>query len=113
VKFRPLHDRVLVLPDGAAPKTVGLAAPPSQKEEPTQGVVVAAGPEALKVKLIPHLMGQRVEDDFPATWGGNPEGVAVGERVQWAKYAGREVEHDGRKHRLLRLEEIDGVLEEE
>ena len=91
-KFRPLHDRVLVLPDGAAPKTVGLAAPPSQKEEPTQGTVVAVG------KDVP-FAGADV--------------VAPGVRVQWPKYAGREVEHDGRKHRLLRLEEIDGVLEEE
>ncbi len=105
MKFRPLHDRVLVLPDGAAPKTVGLAAPPSQKEEPTTGVVVAAGPTAEKIV--------RKLGDRGTQTSGNQEGVAVNERVQWAKYAGREVEHEGRKHRLLRLEEIDGVLEEE
>ena len=109
-KFRPLHDRVLVLPDGAAPKTGGLAAPPSQKDEPTQGVVVAAGPQALLRAKEPY---EEYIDGAGRRCLRYSGGVALGWRVQWVKYSGREVEHEGRKHKLLRLEEIDGVLEDE
>jgi len=106
-KFRPLHDRVLVLPDGAPVKTGGLSQPSSQKEEPTQGVVVAAGPQALRSPMVwDEVQGRIVLQER------NAHGVAVGERVQWVKYAGRDVEHEGRKHKLLRLEEIDGILED-
>ena len=45
--FKPLGDRLLVLPDApVAKKTTGLAEPPSQKEAPTEGIVVAVGPDA-------------------------------------------------------------------
>lgn len=109
-KFRPLADRVLVLPDVIAPTKVGgLAVPTSQKEKPTTGGVVAAGPKAKRYD-------KRTE--HPMDRGGlqlstiNQDGVGIGERVQFAKHSGRPVKHDGVDHLLLRLEEIDGVLED-
>ena len=42
--FKPLGDRLLVRPDAPIEKqTTGLSAPPSQKEQPTEGIVVAVG----------------------------------------------------------------------
>jgi chaperonin GroES len=94
----PLGDRVLVKPDAVPVKTTGLAAPPSQKEVPTEGIVVAAGPRAL-----------RADDNDLDIIG---EGVCIGQRVQYAKYAGRDVMHNGSLHNLLRLEECEGLIEE-
>ena len=93
-KFKPLGDRLLVLPDApAVKKTTGLAEPPSQKEAPTEGIVVAVGPMAIK--------GYQVNS------------VAIGERIQYTKYAGRDVMHNGVKHKLLRLEEVEGLIEDD
>jgi co-chaperonin GroES (HSP10) len=100
-RFRPLSDSVLVKVEAVAAKTGGLAVPKQQEEEPTQGVVVAAGPKALKSTY-----------DAPRHGFINPDGVAIGERVQWRKYSGHETMHNGEKHRLLRLEELDGIIEE-
>lgn len=97
-RFRPLADRILVLPNRPPVKTGGLAAPPSQEEEPTQGVVVATGRASVDAG----------GSGAPCTGFG----VRVGWTIQWAKYAGREVEHNGVKHRLLRLEEVEGVIED-
>ena len=95
-KFEPFGDRVLVLPDATPAKTTGLAKPKSEEEKPTEGVVVAAGPKALTVDL--------------GIVCANPGGVAIGDRVQFPRYAGRDVMHMGVKHLLLRLEEIEGRL---
>ena len=89
--FKPLGDRLLVLPDApVAKKTTGLAEPPSQKEAPTEGIVVAVGPD---VDML--------------------DGVMRGQRVQYTKYAGRDVTHNGVKHKLLRLEEVEGIIEDD
>ena len=100
-KFEPFGDRVLVLPDATPAKTTGLAKPKSEEEKPTEGVVVAAGPGALNRKT-----------PVPEWSGGNPHGVVIGDRVQFPRYAGRDVMHMGVKHLLLRLEEIEGRLVE-
>ena len=100
-KFFPLHDRVLVLPDAIAVKVGGLAQAPSQKEEPTEGIIVAVGPEvtiAETTETVSGTMDPLTRDDL------------VGCRVQWTKYAGRPVMHNDKKHILLRIEEIDGVI---
>jgi co-chaperonin GroES (HSP10) len=115
-KFCPLGDRLLVRPDAPTEKkTIGLAAPPSQKEAATEGIVVAGGPDAIKYYMEAHRRGEPTP--APAGMktnmiGGNPKGVMVGERIQYTKYAGREVMHDGVKHKLLRLEECEGIIEE-
>jgi chaperonin GroES len=98
----PLSDRVLVKPDAVPVKTTGLAAPPSQKEVPTEGIVVAVGPGADAERT--DKRGRPKEY--------NPDGVQTGQRVQYAKYAGRDVMHNGSLHKLLRLEEIEGLIEE-
>ena len=104
-KFIPMGDRVLVRPDApAAKKTTGLAEPPSQKEQPTEGIVVAVGPMA-------HRFYQHPVPDVDQLV--NPGGVKIGERVQHTKYAGRDVMHNGVKHKLLRLEEIEGIIEDD
>ena len=88
--FKPLGDRLLVRPDAPIEKqTTGLAAPPSQIEAPTEGIVVAVGPDA------------------------NPHGVSIGDRIQYAKYSGRDVKHNGTIHKLLRLEEVEGLIEDD
>lgn len=98
-KFRPLSDRVLVLPDSAPVKQGGLAQPTSQQDVPTQGVVVAAG----RAAIANSGMSMSPCEGF---------GVAIGERVQWRKHSGHETMHDGVKHWLLRLEEVEGCIEE-
>ena len=86
--FKPLGDRLLVLPDApVAKKTTGLAEPPSQKEAPTEGIVVAVGPEV--------------------------QGIIIGDRVDFEKYSGRDKMHLGVKHKLLRIEEIGGIIEDD
>jgi co-chaperonin GroES (HSP10) len=106
-RFRCLHDRVLVLPDAAPVKVGGLAQAPSQAQEPERGTVVSMGPKAKSHTSIYQeyldAAGKRCLDNG---------GVRVGQEVQWARYAGRELEVNGVKHRLLRLEELDGVWEE-
>ena len=102
--FIPFGDRVLVKPDAVQTKTTGLATPQSQKEVPTEGLVVAAGPKS--------LAHSGIDKDGKLTRLGHGEGVIPGERVQFAKYAGRDVMHNGVTHKLLRLEECEGLIEE-
>lgn len=107
-KFVPLADRVLVKPDGveqAKVPTRGLATPQAQKEEPTEGVVVAVGPLARPPRQPNGQDNGSLSEAITYALG-----IRRGMRVQWAKYSGREVLHNGEKHRLLRLEEIDGVI---
>ena len=97
--FKPLGDRLLVRPDAPIEKqTTGLAAPPSQKEVPTEGIVVAVGPGAAKEQAVD---GRIRRSEF---------GVSIGDRIQYAKYSGRDVKHNGTIHKLLRLEEVEGIF---
>ena len=94
-RFRCLGDRILVKPESAPVKLGGLAVPKSQEEEPTEGFVVAAGPGAIHSSMQ------------------NPNGIRVGETVCWRQYSGRERMLNGEKFRLIRLDELDGVIEDE
>ena len=108
-RFEPFSDRVLVLPDATPAKTTGLAKPKSEEEKPTEGVVVAAGPNAQREKIgikAGALNSGHITDYI---WSA---GVIIGDRVQFPRYAGRDVMHMGVKHLLLRLEEIEGRLVE-
>ena len=100
--FTPFGDRVLVKPDAVQTKTTGLATPQSQKEVPTEGIVVAVGLGADAERTDQRGMPKEY----------NPAGVCIGWRVQFAKYAGRDVMHNGVTHKLLRLEECEGLIEE-
>ena len=79
MKFRPLHDRVVVKRIEEEAKTAGgIIIPDTAKEKPQQGEVVAVGPGA--------------RDEAGKV---NPLDVKVGERVLFGKWSGSEVKIDG------------------
>lgn len=95
MKFRPLHDRVLVRRVAEEEKTAGgIIIPDTAKEKPMQGEIVAAGP------------GGRGEDGKLIALD-----VAVGDTVLFGKYAGTEVTIDGEELLILRESDIMGVVE--
>ncbi|MEZ0171616.1 co-chaperone GroES [Microvirga sp. TS319] len=96
MKFRPLHDRILVKRIDAEEKTAGgIIIPDTAKEKPQQGEVVAAGPGAR------NEAGQLVALD-----------VKVGDRVLFGKWSGTEVKIDGEDLLIMKESDIMGVLEE-
>ncbi len=97
MKFRPLHDRVVVKRIDAEEKTSGgIIIPDTAKEKPMQGEIVAVGPGARDDK------GELV-----------PMGVKVGERVLFGKWSGTEVKLDGVEYLIMKESDIMGVLVEE
>ncbi len=96
MKFRPLHDRILVKRIDAEEKTAGgIIIPDTAKEKPQQGEVVAVGPGAR------NEAGQIVALD-----------VKVGDRVLFGKWSGTEVKIDGEDLLIMKESDIMGVLEE-
>jgi len=95
MKIRPLQDRVLVERIEEEEKTKGgIIIPDTAREKPQQGKVVAVGPGKTDEK------GNRVAI-----------GVKVGDRVLFGKYAGSEVEIEGKQYLIMREEDILGVIE--
>ena len=95
MKFRPLHDRVVVKRIEEEAKTAGgIIIPDTAKEKPQQGEVVAVGPGARDEagKII-------------------PLDVKVGERVLFGKWSGSEVKLDGEDLLIMKESDILGVLE--
>jgi chaperonin GroES len=96
MKFRPLHDRILVKRIDAEDKTAGgIIIPDTAKEKPQQGEVIAVGPGAR------NEAGQLVTLD-----------VKVGDRVLFGKWSGTEVKIDGEDLLIMKESDIMGVLEE-
>ena len=96
MKFRPLHDRVVVTRIDAEEKTTGgIIIPDTAKEKPQEGRVVAIGP------------GGRDEN-------GNliPIDVKVGDRILFGKWSGTEVKIDGVEYLIMKESDIMGVLVE-
>ena len=95
MKFRPLHDRVLVRRIEEA-ETVrgGIVIPDTAKEKPQEGEAIAVG----SGKLLDS--GQRVALE-----------VKPGDRVLFGKYGGNEIKLDGEDYLILREDEILAVLE--
>jgi chaperonin GroES len=94
MKFRPLHDRVVVERIEAEARTAaGIIIPDTAKEKPQQGKVVAVGP------------GGRDE-------GGKliPIDVKAGDRVLFGKWSGTEVKIDGVEYLIMKESDIMGVL---
>ncbi len=90
MNVKPLADRVLVLPDAAEEKTIGgIIIPDTAKEKPVRGEVVAAG--------------NGTKDD--------PMTVKVGDKVLYGKYAGTELEVEGKKYLIMRQSDIFAVVE--
>ena len=95
MKFRPLHDRVVVKRVEEDTKTAGgIIIPDTAKEKPQQGEVVAVGPGA--------------RDDQ-----GNiaPLEVKPGDRVLFGKWSGTEVKIDGEDLLIMKESDILGILE--
>jgi chaperonin GroES len=95
MKFRPLHDRVVVRRIEADQKTAGgIIIPDTAKEKPQQGEVIAVGPGARNEK------GEVVALD-----------VKVGDRVLFGKWSGTEVRIDGEDLLIMKESDIMGVLD--
>ena len=95
MKFRPLHDRVVVKRiEEQAKTTGGIIIPDTAKEKPQQGEVIAVGP------------GARDEAGKVATLE-----VKVGDRVLFGKWSGSEVKLDGEELLIMKESDILGVLE--
>jgi len=95
MKFRPLHDRVVVRRIEEDERTRGgIIIPDTAKEKPQQGRVVAVGKGRVNDK----------GEVFPLD-------VKAGDTVLFGKYGGTEVKIDGREYLILREDEILGVTE--
>jgi chaperonin GroES len=95
MKFRPLHDRVVVRRIDAEEKTAGgIIIPDTAKEKPQQGEVVAIGPGAR-------------DDQGRLT----PLDVKVGDTVLFGKWSGTEVKIDGQELLIMKESDLMGVLE--
>ena len=95
MKFRPLHDRVVVKRIEAEEKTAGgIIIPDTAKEKPQEGKIIAVGP------------GRRDKD-------GNlvPLDVKAGDRVLFSKWAGTEFKLDGQEHMIMKEDDILGIIE--
>jgi len=95
MKFRPLHDRVVVRRVEEDNKTAGgIIIPDTAKEKPMQGEVIAVGP------------GARDESGKVT-----PLDVKSGDRVLFGKWSGTEVTIDGQELLIMKESDIMGVLE--
>ncbi len=95
MKFRPLHDRVVVRRLNAEEKTSGgIIIPDTAKEKPMEGEVVAAGPGARNEQ------GQIQALD-----------VKAGDRVLFGKWSGTEVKIDGEELLIMKESDIMGIIE--
>ena len=94
MKFRPLHDRVVVRRLTAEEKTAGgIIIPDTAQEKPSEGEVVAAGPGARDEQ------GKIVALELKA-----------GDRVLFGKWSGTEVKLDGEELLIMKESDIMGVL---
>jgi chaperonin GroES len=95
MKFRPLHDRVVVERiDAEAKSAGGIIIPDTAKEKPQQGKVVAVGP------------GGRDENGKLI-----PIDLRVGDQVLFGKWSGNEVKIDGAELLIMKESDIMGVLD--
>ncbi len=94
MKFRPLHDRVVVEPLEQEERTAGgIIVPDTAQEKPMQGKVIAVGP------------GARGEDGAL-----QPPDVKKGDTILYGKYSGTEVKIDDKELLIMRESDIMGVL---
>ena len=95
LKFRPLHDRVVVKRIDAEEKSSGgIIIPDSVKEKPSQGEIIAVGPGA--------------RDEAGRI---NKLDVKAGDRVLFGKWSGTEVKLDGDDLLIMKESDIMGIIE--
>ena len=93
MKFRPLHDRVLIKVLDSEEKTSGgIIIPDTAKEKPQEGEVVAVGPGAMN------------EAGKIATMD-----VKIGDIVLFGKWSGTEVKIDGKEYSIMKESDIMGI----
>jgi chaperonin GroES len=96
MKFRPLHDRVVVKPIEADEKSAGgIIIPDTAKEKPSQGEVIAVGPGGRDEA------GKLISID-----------VQVGDRVLFGKWSGTEVKIDGQELLIIKESDVMGIIDE-
>ena len=95
MKFRPLHDRVVVRRIDEEGKTAGgIIIPDTAKEKPMQGEVLSVGPG-----------GRNEKGDLV------PMDVKVGDTILFGKWSGTEVKLDGEELLIMKESDIMGVIE--
>jgi chaperonin GroES len=95
VKFRPLHDRVVVRRLAAEEKTAGgIIIPDTAQEKPMEGEVVAAGPGARDEQG--HVVALQVKE---------------GDRILFGKWSGTEVKLDGQDLLIMKESDIMGIVD--
>ena len=95
MKFRPLHDRVVVRRVESEERTAGgIIIPDTAKEKPQEGEIIAVGPGARDEsgKLV-------------------PLDVKVGDRILFGKWSGTEVKIDGEDLLIMKESDVMGVIE--
>jgi chaperonin GroES len=96
MKFRPLHDRIVVERiDAEAKSAGGIIIPDTAREKPSQGKIAAVGPGGRDEagKLI-------------------PIDLKAGDRVLFGKWSGTEVKIDGVDYLIMKESDIMGVIDE-
>ena len=94
MKFRPLHDRVVLRRLEGEEKTKGgIIIPDTAKEKPQEGEIIAVGPGARDEN------GKRVEPD-----------VKAGDRILFGKWSGTEVKIDGEDLIIMKESDVLGVV---
>ena len=95
MKFRPLHDRVLVKRIEAEARTKGgIIIPDTAKEKPQEGEVIAVGP------------GGRDESGKLI-----PIDIKAGDRILFGKWSGTEIKVDGQDLLIMKESDVMGVIE--
>ena len=95
MKFRPLHDRVLVRRVEAEEKTKGgIIIPDTAKEKPQEGEVIAVGPGAR-------------DDNGKLT----PIDIKAGDRILFGKWSGTEIKIAGEELLIMKESDVMGVVE--
>ena len=95
MKFRPLHDRVVVRRIESDERTAGgIIIPDTAKEKPQEGEVIAVGPGARddSGKLI-------------------PLDLKAGDRILFGKWSGTEVKIDGQDYLIMKESDVMGIIE--
>ena len=95
MKFRPLHDRVVVKRvEGDTKSAGGIIIPDTAKEKPMEGEVVAVGPGARSEDSKLHALD-----------------VKAGDRVLFGKWSGTEVKIEGTDYLILKESDVMGIIE--
>ena len=88
MNIQPLADRVLVLPAPAEEKVGGIIIPDTAKEKPLNGTIVAVGEGTKDEQMI----------------------VKEGDNVLYGKYAGTELEYEGKKYLMMRQSDVLAIV---